>query len=169
MRLHPAVAVVVTIIIGVGSVDQPAMAGPRRDLVLVGNVSSITQGGSDLKPWIVSIAVEKVISGDFAGKTFEFTIHSPSRSGLEQGHSYTVRAKWRRDGYEVDENQWRKRSRVQGVVGRPDAALPNRAVQRTGLRPAAERDIVSRTLVELNGLRAPEPLGRCFWDPSDIS
>jgi len=99
MRLHLVMAMAVSItIVGSGLLNQLAMAGPPRDLVLVGNVSSMSQGGSELKPWIVWIDVEKVISGDFAGKTFEFAIHSPARSGLVQGHSYTVRAKWRGGG-----------------------------------------------------------------------
>ena len=92
----------------VGFFDEIAMAAPTqgKDLVLVGRVSSITQGGTLPKPWIVTVDVEKIISGDFSGGQFAFAVHSPSRSGLEVGRSYTVRAAWKGKGYDVDENQW---------------------------------------------------------------
>ncbi|MFT3775046.1 MAG: hypothetical protein QM820_57595 [Minicystis sp.] len=58
------------------------------------------------KSWIVTVKVEKVLSGSFSGESFSFRIHSPAKSGLSKGHSYTIEAKWVGDGYAVDELQW---------------------------------------------------------------
>jgi hypothetical protein len=104
---------VVVVVLGLAVFDLAAMAGPRKpDLVLVGTISSIRVGGPRLKPWIVTIDVKKVVSGELSDPTFTFAIHSPSRAGLEKGHSYTVRAVWQGDHYEVDEMQWRVPNRV---------------------------------------------------------
>jgi hypothetical protein len=95
-------------------IANAAVAPPRdRTLVLVGKVVSITQGGSRPKRWVVTIEVEKVVRGEYSGSRFSFAVHSPSRSGLEEGHSYEVKAVWKGEGYDVDENQWR-RHRVHG-------------------------------------------------------
>ena len=94
------------LVIGFGFFDRDATAEARKpDLVLVGTVAWITQGGSLLKPWIVTIDVEKVLSGELAGSRFEFATHSPARLGLEKGRSYKVRAVWRGNGYEVRETE----------------------------------------------------------------
>jgi hypothetical protein len=59
--------VVAGTVLAVGPLDRAGMAAPRKkDLVLVGTVFSITQGGSDLKPWIVTVDVEEIVSGDFS-------------------------------------------------------------------------------------------------------
>jgi hypothetical protein len=101
------------IVLALAVFEPVAMAEPpRSDLVLVGTVSSIRQGGSRLKPWVVMIDVEKVVSGELSDRFFSFAIHSPSRAGLEKGHAYTVRAVWQRDHYEVDEMQWRVPNRA---------------------------------------------------------
>ena len=96
--------------VAVGSFDEHAVvaAPARKDLVLTGRISSITQGPDLLKPWIVTVDVEKVVSGEFSGDQFRFAIHSPARSGLEVGHSYTIKSVWKGQGYEVDEQQWRR-------------------------------------------------------------
>jgi hypothetical protein len=78
-------------------------------LVFVGTVIEISQGRDDLRPWVVAATVDRIVSGDFAGKTFEFAIHSPAQSGLGVGKSYTIKAKWAGKGYTVDEHQWRRR------------------------------------------------------------
>jgi hypothetical protein len=81
-----------------------------RDLVFVGTVIEInSHGADDLKRWVVAVTVDRIISGDFTGKGFEFAVHSPAKSGLEVGKSYTIRAKWTGKGYAVDERQWRRR------------------------------------------------------------
>ena len=81
-----------------------------RDLVFVGTVIEIDPHGADLlKPWIVAVTVDRVVSGDFAGRTFEFAIHSPAKSGLEVGKAYTIKATWTGKGYAVDQHQWRRR------------------------------------------------------------
>ena len=90
--------------------DGNATVAPPRDktLIVVGKVFSISQGGSRLKPWVVTIEIEKIERGEYVGSWFSFRVHSPSRSGLKEGHSYRVTAQWHEEGYEVDESQWRK-------------------------------------------------------------
>ena len=93
--------------------SQKAAAAPSRTLVFEGTVVSIATVAHDFKPWLITVKVTKVVSGEFAGSTFEFLVHSPARSGLEKGPSYTIEAVWKDDGYIVDENQWRRRKRSQ--------------------------------------------------------
>jgi hypothetical protein len=84
------------------------MQTPSADLVLQGTVIDIAPlphaGGA--ARWRVTIAVERVISGEFAGKTFEFAVHSPTKSGLATGGVRTVRALRTPGGYSVDPWQW---------------------------------------------------------------
>ena len=83
----------------------------------------------ELKPWIVRMEVQKVVSGDFSGGWFEFAVHSPSRSGLEEGHSYTIKAVWSGKGYEVDENQWRRRTMHSAIDSDVPWELDNKVLQ----------------------------------------
>ncbi len=109
-----------------------AAASKKKDLVLIGTIFSIRQGGDELRPWIVTVDVEKVISGELSGGWFSFPVHSPSRSGLEEGKSYTVRAVWNGDGYAVDELQWRRPTKVGRLSDDPlrGAAEPRVAAAR---------------------------------------
>lgn len=80
-----------------------------QDLVFTGTVSEMVMMPAKAVPqkaWFVTVKVEKVLSGSFSGETFSFRIHSPSKSGLSKGHSYTIEAKWVGDGYVVDDLQW---------------------------------------------------------------
>jgi hypothetical protein len=52
------------------------------------------------------MTVDEVIEGVFADKTFSFMVHSPVKSGLQQGTSYTVRAERSSSGFTVDQYQW---------------------------------------------------------------
>jgi hypothetical protein len=91
-----------------GTYSKPTKAG---DLVLVGTVTE-TQPLSarrSRKNWVVVLHVDRVVSGEFSGSTFEFAVHSPAQSGLEVGRSCTVKATWTGEGYVVDEAQWRNR------------------------------------------------------------
>lgn len=54
--------------------------------------------------------------GDFSGGWFEFAVHSPSRAGLQEGHSYTVKPVWTGAGYEVDQYQWKGPPRILPTV-----------------------------------------------------
>ena len=86
-----------------------AAAGEGRELVFRGRVEEIeisTLPPPALKEWVVTFAVDRVEHGEFPGRKFSFRVHSPSRSGLEKGRSYQVRAEWTEDGYTVDEFQW---------------------------------------------------------------
>ena len=106
-----AAACLVTWGVGIAKASPP----PSKELVLVGKVTSLTLGAGDqLKRWIVTVKVETVVSGDFSHLTFQFAVHSPARSGLEKGRSYTIEAVWDGTGYTVDELQWMKRKRADG-------------------------------------------------------
>lgn len=77
----------------------------RQDLVFVGTVTDIRaspQPGTHRR-WVVTAHVDRVLSGRFAGDTFSFTVHSPSRAGLSVGGQYKTRATWTGNGYTVDE------------------------------------------------------------------
>jgi len=89
-----------------------AKESSKKDLVFVGKVVSIQvmNTGNELRPWVVSTTVEKVLSGDFPGSTFDFAIHSPARAGLKVGTSYTIPARWTGTGYLVDEVELWKRN-----------------------------------------------------------
>ncbi len=67
--------------------------------------ASVGRAGAFLD-WIVRTRVLEIIAGEFAGEQFSFRIHSPSRSGLEVGVTFTIRAEWTGTGYRVDEHQW---------------------------------------------------------------
>jgi hypothetical protein len=103
------VTILVTIVIAGG---WRVAAGPSNKLVFEGTVTSITTIDHPLTRWLVTVKLTKVISGEFSGSTFQFAVHSPARSGLEKGRSYTVEAVWKDGGYIVDENQWRRPSRT---------------------------------------------------------
>jgi inhibitor of cysteine peptidase len=56
--------------------------------------------------FVVTMQVDRVVKGEFKGKTFQFRIHSPALSGLKAGQKCVVEAKRTADGYTVDQNQW---------------------------------------------------------------
>src|SRR5262245_45126896 len=74
-----------------------ASAEPSSEkLVLMGTVTAISPTGNwpSLRPWAVTILVEKVKVGKFSHPEFNFTVHSPSRAGLEVGGHCTIEADW---------------------------------------------------------------------------
>jgi hypothetical protein len=80
-----------------------------RDLVLVGTVAKIVlRSEPELTPWAVTVRVERIVAGALSEATFSFLVHSPAKSGLEIGKSYTIKATWTDKGYVVDETQWRR-------------------------------------------------------------
>jgi hypothetical protein len=97
----------------VGGDWQETAAAPTKTLVFEGTVTSIGIVDHELKPWLVTVKVRKIVSGEFSGSTFQFVVHSPARAGLEKGRSYTIEAVRKDDGYTVDENQWRRPKRLQ--------------------------------------------------------
>jgi hypothetical protein len=102
---------------GVGAVAAKSPS-PSKRLVFEGTVTSIKIGVDDLKPWIVTVMVEKVITGNFSGPMFQFGVHSPARAGLEAGESYTIEAIWRGTGYET--RRWkRKPAKVSDCTNQP--------------------------------------------------
>jgi hypothetical protein len=98
-----ATAYLVAWLAGIGVV---AAKSPSKRLVFEGTVTSITLGADELEPWIVTVMVEKVITGDFSGPMFQFTVHSPARAGLAAGDSYTIEAVWRGKGYATQ--RWKR-------------------------------------------------------------
>jgi hypothetical protein len=95
----------------IGGDRREVAAAPTKTLVFEGTVISIGTVEHSLKPWLITVEVTKVVIGAISGSTFEFLVHSPARSGLEKGHSYTIEAVWKDNGYIVDENQWRRPKR----------------------------------------------------------
>lgn len=83
-------------------------AAPPTVLVFRGTVIKITGPTADfLQPWVITTRVDKVLSGSFSGRQFQFSVHSPSQSGLNVGKQYTIRATRTKAGYSVSELQWR--------------------------------------------------------------
>lgn len=85
--------------------------GPRH-LRFRGTVTAIDAARAGAPPdrsWVVTMRVEQILDGAFAGATFAFRVHSPSRAGLVVGGTYLVEAQRTGEGYAVDELQWRRR------------------------------------------------------------
>ena len=77
-------------------------------LVFEGTVVSIETAPLSNSPqnYLVTVQVDRVVRGQFQGKTFQFRVHSPEESGLKLNGKYTVEAN-RSDGkYTVDQFQW---------------------------------------------------------------
>jgi hypothetical protein len=124
------VSATVLVVTLMGRDGRPTAAVPKKTLVLQGTVTSISTIDDPLTPWIVTIAVTKVISGKFVGSTFQFAIHSPARAGLKEGSSYTIEAVWKEGGYTVDETQWRRQKRRR--IWRSPEEPVNPSLHRTG-------------------------------------
>jgi len=137
LGLHFIVAAVgvVTSMAGEGRSDA---AAPSKTLVFEGTVTSIRTIDNEWTPWLVTVMVTKVISGEFSGPTFQFAVHSPARAGLKEGGSYTIEAVWTQGGYTVDETQWRRRPK-RLRTGPPSAEPANPALQRTIALPRCAR------------------------------
>jgi hypothetical protein len=72
--------------------------------VLMGTVTAISPFAAkppSLRNWAVPIRVEKVKVGKFSHHEFTFTVHSPSKAGLEVGGRCTIAATWTGQGYLV--------------------------------------------------------------------
>ena len=84
-------------------VPQAREPDPRRHSHRV----EVADTGDPLKGWVVATRIDRVVSGDFAGKEFSFAIHSPAASGLEVGQQIQLHAEWTGKAYVVDPLQWR--------------------------------------------------------------
>ncbi|MFL6520431.1 MAG: hypothetical protein ACJ8NS_09455 [Chthoniobacterales bacterium] len=84
------------------------IATEPSELVFRGTIIRIEQGvtADPFKSFVITTSVDKVLSGSFHGKQFQFAVHSPSQSGLGTGKQYTVRVTRTETGYTVDELQW---------------------------------------------------------------
>jgi len=79
----------------------------EKKLIFEGTVIDIIIDNNDLKnKWIVKIRVDKIISGDFSGKTFSFRVHSPALSEIQKNKRYRVVAEETETGYKVNPYNW---------------------------------------------------------------
>ena len=89
----------------VGCASSPATTANATDiLVFNGTVtkiesSTIPQSNHN---WIVTMHVDKVLSGNFPDAQFSFRVHSPTRSGLTENGTYRIEASRTGTGYVVD-------------------------------------------------------------------
>jgi hypothetical protein len=85
-----------------------APASPRRTLRLAGSVSAIEPSSlpHSTKNWAVTLKVDEVLAGTFAGDTFTFRVHSPAKSRLAVGQHIELVAQATESGYVVDDLQW---------------------------------------------------------------
>jgi predicted secreted protein len=87
------------------AIDSSATADT---LVFEGTVVSIEVSPlpKSTQNYLVTMQVDRVVRGQFKGKTFQFRVHSPSKSGLSVKGKYTVEAKVADGKFTVDPNQW---------------------------------------------------------------
>jgi hypothetical protein len=80
---------------------------PSKKLVLMGTVTAISPVAKlpSRRNWAITIRVEKVKVGKFSHPEFTFTVHSPSRAGLEVGGHCTIEANWTGRGYLVKDTR----------------------------------------------------------------
>lgn len=101
---------------GIPKIEPPH----ARDLVMRAQVVSFKMTNDDPQnPWLVTVAIKRMISGESPGKTFQFAVHNPWESGLKKRGTYTVEAIWNGSGYDVDPLQWRKRMSEQAAASAP--------------------------------------------------
>jgi hypothetical protein len=132
-----AIGAAVAIALG-GRIPAGEASSPSKELVIEGRVVSIGMVNDDLNPWLITVKVEKVLTGRFSEPTFSFAIHSPAVSGLKKGEKYRIEAIWKDGGYTVDELQWRRRNNRLETCA--DALTPaNMALQRTIALPRCAR------------------------------
>jgi hypothetical protein len=169
MRSAFQIAAAVGAVISLGIVDHQnaGAAQPGDVLVFEGTVTSIKVIHHELTPWLVTLTVEKVLSGELSGPTFSFAVHSPAMSGLAMGRSYTVRAEWKDGGYFVDPLQWR-RSKSSG----PRTPLGKQELKPVGTKLLKDVDASPRTfLVGKNkkqglGEYSVQVDGKYVWPPA---
>jgi hypothetical protein len=95
-------------VLNVGGASTSSPAAPS-DVVLLGTVIGIEAGktADPLKQWLVTMKIERVVSGHYPEPELRFAIHSPIKSGLIFGKTYTVRAtRTEGGGYDVNQYQW---------------------------------------------------------------
>jgi hypothetical protein len=76
-----------------------------HDLTLVGTVTKLypVAAPRSRRRWAVVARVNSVMSGEFSGATFTFTVHSPAQAGLRVNRDYVIKATKTDGGYLVDE------------------------------------------------------------------
>ncbi len=79
--------------------SQPATS---EETIFLGTVTKIDIGNTrhPVLRWVVTLRIDKVITGELPGETFRLAIHSPSQEGVEPGHQYRMLVRKRGDGYD---------------------------------------------------------------------
>jgi predicted secreted protein len=87
------------------TIDSSAAA---EMLVFEGTVIAIENSPlpKSTQNYLVTMQVNHVLKGQFKGMTFQFRVHSPTKSGLKLKETYTVEAKRFNGKYTVDQYQW---------------------------------------------------------------
>ena len=86
--------------------STPSVANPQpEELVLVGTVTKLypLAVSRSRRRWAVVARVESVVSGEFSGATFTFSVHSPALAGLRVNRAYIIKATKTDRGYLVNE------------------------------------------------------------------
>jgi len=90
--------------------DRAQSASPGADLksddlVFIGTVTKFypVAAPRQRRRWAVVAHVDRVVSGEFTGRTFTFTVHSPAGAGLRVNRAYIIRATRTDGGYAVSE------------------------------------------------------------------
>jgi hypothetical protein len=70
----------IVFIVTIGLAPATPGAAPRNELVVSGMVTGIhpVAIAPSMKRWLVTVHVDKVLSGDLTGKTIKFAVHSPA-------------------------------------------------------------------------------------------
>jgi predicted secreted protein len=89
-------------------IDPSSLATVDGTLLFEGTVVSIENSPlpKSTQNFVVTMQVDRLLKGQFKGKTFQFRVHSPTQSGLKLKGKYAVEAKRIEGGYTVDQNQW---------------------------------------------------------------
>ena len=80
------------------------MSNKNHSLIFLGTVISIESSPLDnsLLNWIITVNVDEVVLGNFSAKTFQFRIHSPTKSEIKEKKQYVIEANLTQDGYTLD-------------------------------------------------------------------
>ena len=130
-------------------IGVPVTNHESDELVLVGTVSKIypVSAPRSQRRWAVVVTVDSVVSGEFSGATFTFTVHSPARAGLRVNGVYTIKATKVGEGYvvnELDLKEMPERKKSAGMRSGPPRAGVDRVARDGSLikGPTCYRDVV---------------------------
>jgi len=86
-------------------VQKPAASALANagEVTFLGTVTSVDVGNLNhpYLRWVVTLKIDKVVSGPSPGEGFWFAIHSPSQEGVKVGQRYRITANKNGDGYDL--------------------------------------------------------------------